>query len=257
MTLIEAITIMVDEIGAVLDEAPTVYLFGSVALGDFRLGWSDIDILVLTKKEMTEQQAERLLLLRQVLVERYEGTALFRSFEGAILLAEAFLQKKQGCVVYWGTTGQRITDSYKLDSFSVAEILDCRILLCGEDLRGEMWYPLYEQMREEIIRHVQSARVHGDSVGWLLDIARGIYTIRTGKLISKTAAGEWALQEGLCPDEDAMQKAVEIRKEPLKFEKIEWSVDNATIQRLADVLERQNFKVGTVHAFATNAFTPP
>ncbi len=59
------------------------------------------------------------------------------------------------------------------------------------------------------------------------------------------------------PDEDAMQKAVEIRKEPLKFEKIELAVDNAVIQRFADVLERQNFKVGTVHAFATNAFTPP
>jgi hypothetical protein len=54
-----------------------------------------------------------------------------------------------------------------------------------------------------------------------------------------------------------MQKAVEIRKEPLKFEKIELAVDNAVIQRFADVLERQNFKVGTVHAFATNAFTPP
>jgi len=238
MTLNEAIDIVMEEIVGVLGEVPSVYLFGSVVLGDFHLGWSDIDILVLTQKEITEQQADKLLLLRQVLVERYEGNEYFRSFEGAILYAEAFLQGKSERVVYWGTKGQRITDRYKLDSFSMAELLDSGVLLCGEDLRGAMGYPTYAQMRDEIDKHMQSARVYGDSVGWLLDIARGIYTMRTGKVFAKTAAGEWALQKGLCPDVEAMRKAVEIRKNPLKFAKVEWAIDNAVIQRFADVLER-------------------
>lgn len=38
------------------------------------------------------------------------------------------------------------------------------------------------------------------SFGWLLDVARGLYTIRTGRVASKTDAGRWALQNALCPD---------------------------------------------------------
>ena len=52
MILNEAIQIMTNEIVTVLaDNKPTIYLFGSVALDDFQLGWSDIDILVLTDCE--------------------------------------------------------------------------------------------------------------------------------------------------------------------------------------------------------------
>jgi predicted nucleotidyltransferase len=240
MTINVAIEIMTSEIVRVVDEAaPSVYLYGSVATGDFRLGWSDIDILVLLQKEVTEQQAERLLLLRQFLVERYGGDAIFRSFEGAILASEAFLQGKCSRVVYWGTSGQRLTNTYKLSSFNMAELFESGVLLYGEDLRGAMRTPSFEQMREETLRHVQSARVHGDSVGWMLDIARGIYTLRTGKVLPKTAAGEWALKESLCPDAEILQRAIAIRNEPLKFEKSEWVVDNAVIQRFADVLERE------------------
>lgn len=45
-------------------------------------------------------------------------------------------------------------------------------LLCGADIRSEMVYPTYTQMRDDITRHVQAARTHGVVVGWLLDIAR-------------------------------------------------------------------------------------
>jgi hypothetical protein len=70
-----------------------------------------------------------------------------------------------------------------------------------------------------------------------LDIARGIYTLRTGKIITKTAAGEWALENDLCSDRYALQKAVEIRNEPLKFSQEDRRVDNEVICRFADVLE--------------------
>ena len=59
MTLNEAIQIMTYEIVNVLaDNKPTIYLFGSVALGDFQLGWSDIDILVLTECEISRSGSE-------------------------------------------------------------------------------------------------------------------------------------------------------------------------------------------------------
>ena len=240
MTLNDAIKIMTDEIVSVLaDNKPTVYLFGSVALGDFKLGWSDIDILVLAEKEITEQQADILIGLRQDILKRYPGNPYFRLFEGGILSADAFLCNKNERTVYWGTSGQRITDTYKFDSFGMAELLDNGILVYGDDIRVKMKYPSYTQMRDDIAHHVQAARTHGVSVGWLLDIARGIYTLRTGKIIAKTTAGEWALKEGLCPDLEMLRKAVQIRKEPQRFSKEDKAVDNTVIQRFANVLDNE------------------
>ncbi len=91
----------------------------------------------------------------------------------------------------------------------------------------------------DIVSCVQTARKNGVVVGWLLDIARGIYTLRTGKIIAKTAAGEWALKEVLCLDADILHKAVDIRKEPLNYLNEDMKIDNTVIQRFADVLDKE------------------
>ena len=54
------------------------------------------------------------------------------------------------------------------------------------------------------------------SFGWILDIARCIYTLRTGKIIVKTDVVEWALENNLCPDPDALRIALEIRRSLLE-----------------------------------------
>ncbi|MBS3984775.1 MAG: DUF4111 domain-containing protein [Selenomonadales bacterium] len=243
MTLNEAIQIMTDKIASILaDNTPTVYLHGSVVLDDFRLGWSDIDILVLTEREISEQQAEALVRLREALLECYPSNPYFRLFEGGMLSADAFLNGKKERAVYWGTSGERITDNYRMSSLGMAVLLDNGILLHGNDLRERMIYPSYTQMCKDISQHAQVARRHGAVIGWLLDIARGIYTLRTGKIVAKTAAGEWALENGICPDADAMRKAVKCRKEACPTD--ENSIDNAIIQRFADVLESELDKQG-------------
>ena len=125
MTLNKAIQTMTDEIvSALADNKPAIYLFGSAVLDDFKLGWSDIDIVVLTEREIPEQQAETLVGLRQAMLERYPGNPYFRLFEGGMLSADAFLNGTNERTVYWGTSGQRITDNYKLDSFGMAELLE-------------------------------------------------------------------------------------------------------------------------------------
>ena len=247
MILNEAIQIMTNEIVLILsDSRPNVYLFGSVVLDDFKLGWSDIDILVLTEREISDKQADVLVGIRQNLLERYPGNPYFCLFEGGMLSADAFLKRKNERTVYWGTSGQRITDNYKMDSFGMAELLDSGVLLYGDDIRDRMTYPTYAQMRDDISSHVQYARKYGDAVGWLLDIARGIYTLRTGKIIAKTAAGEWALENGLCFDVGAMQEAVLNRKEA--HTSPEKSMDNAVIQRFADVIDEEF--TNTIQLFA-------
>lgn len=78
------------------------------------------------------------------------------------------------------------------------------------------WIATYKQLREEVIKHYHTIRKHAVktnesiySCGWLLDIARGIYTLRTGRIISKTRAGEWVIEQGLCPIEKEMIKTLE------------------------------------------------
>jgi len=252
-TLDGSIQIMTDRIRSILGEAnPTIYLFGSAVLGDFRLGWSDIDIMVLTDRPIEKKQTRRLVKLRQKLMKEYKGNPYFRLFEGGMLSKQAFFGNAKDIVVYWGTSGQRLTDEYRLDSFAVAELLGCGALLYGEDVRGRLRYPTHEQFKADIQKHYNAIRQHGRNTnatkgtqcGWLLDIARGLYTLRTDKVIAKTAAGEWALAEGLAPEPDVLRRAVEIRKSPLKYiddpATIAWC---ATLgehnMAFADVLEKE------------------
>ena len=47
---------------------PSIYTYGTYVLNDFGLGWSDIDILVLTESQITEEQAKSLVGLRQAML---------------------------------------------------------------------------------------------------------------------------------------------------------------------------------------------
>lgn len=60
---------------------PSVYLYGSIVLKDFKPGWSDIDIICLTDTEIGLLQANQLIDLRQQLTEE-TNTDYFRSYHG-------------------------------------------------------------------------------------------------------------------------------------------------------------------------------
>ncbi len=230
---------------------PSVYLYGSVVLDDFRLGWSDIDLLVLTEKQISPEQAERLVHLRRALTEREPENPYYRLLEGGMLSLSAFLTGAPDTVVYWGTSGERITNHYAFDSFCKLELSENGVLLYGKDVRDQMRRPSYEDLKEDVRRHYESIREHGCktgkslySFGWLLDISRCIYTLRTGKIIAKTKAGEWALENGLCPDAAALKTALRVRKEPKLFDKDETlrqSAENLgnAIRSYADVLQKE------------------
>ena len=226
----------------------SVYLYGSVAEGDFRPGWSDIDILVLTGAPLTQDQAELLVGLRQRMLEQDPDNPHYRAFEGGMRSLEGFLMGKPERVVYWGTSGQRIDRDYRFDSFGMWQLLRKGILLSGPEIRGQLRMPGFEALKADVRRHYETIRQHGGTpgadlyaYGWLLDICRCIYTLRTGGIIAKTAAGEWALGEGLCPCPEALERALEIRREPEWFLGRKETFDDAktlgpAILRFAQVL---------------------
>ena len=244
------IKIMVDKICGVLAESnPSIYLYGSSVLGDFKLGWSDIDILVLTQKSISQQQAETLVTLRQTMLEQEPTNPYYRSFEGGMLSLSAFMNGETDRVVYWGTSGQRITDRYFFDSFGMTQLLENGILLYGQDIRHQLMKPTYTELYTDVKRHYETIRKYVQKTdrslyafGWLLDISRCIYTLRTGKIIAKTNAGEWALKENLCADRDALMRALDVRKNPIQYKNSTEVFDYAEtlggcVQRYADVLE--------------------
>lgn len=196
----EAVSKMVGEIVAALDgRVLGIWLYGSVVLKDFQLCWSDIDFVALTDCVIAEEQAERLLMLRQGLSERENGNPYYRSFEGIIANLEEYRTGTFRRLVYWGTSGQRITDTFAHDAFSKYELA-----VCGQPVYGGRKWPFPKPERAELVQAVRSHyetirkyAVRTDSnlyaCGWLLDIARCIHTLRYGDVIPRRRqdCGQW------------------------------------------------------------------
>ena len=147
MDMKNAIDAMVNEIVRITDgDVYGVWLYGSVVLDDFRPGWSDIDFVALTGGPVSESQAEQLLMLRQEMLEKEPGNPYYRSFEGVIASLDEYRSGSFTRLVYWGTSGQRITDRYAPDAFSGFERARYGKTVYG----GNPWI-LPEPGREELV----------------------------------------------------------------------------------------------------------
>lgn len=245
-----SIQTMAQEISSVLP-LHSFWLYGSVVLDDFHLGWSDIDFIAFTDDPIEPEQAERLLLLRQTLSERHPDNPYYRCFEGVIVNLREYRHGAYTRLVYWGTSGQRITNRCNLDPFSMYELSKYGVPVYGAEGRDLFKTPERAELVDAVSQHYEGIRrcaVQTDdslySCGWLLDIARCIYTLRTGDVIGKTQAGEWALSKHLFKDGEPLRKTLAIRRDPLAFKNDTQVKDwlktlGPTVQQYADVLVRE------------------
>ncbi len=223
---------------------PSAYLYGSATLNDFRPGWSDIDLLVLTDRPLADEELARLVPLRQTLMP---PSPYYRMMEGGVVPLDDFLSQAPSRTVYWGTTGQRIQPVHALSPFDLWLLHQHGRLLHGPEVRSHIPAPSRSDLTAAIGRHLSAIRQHGHGAptlyafGWLLDTSRGLYTLETGEVIAKTAAGEWALQHHLCPDEDALRLALSVRRDPslITHADVRARAESLgpAIQRFASVLE--------------------
>lgn len=229
----------------------SIWIYGSVVLNDFQLGWSDIDFIAFTNATITEIQAKQLVMLRQSLSNKFPENPFYHCFEGAILNLQEYLTNNYTKLIYWGTTGQRITDRYELDVFSRYELAKYGKSVYGKNNREIFTVPSREELISAIQNHYDTIRKYAVqtnesiySCGWLLDIARCIYTLRYGDIIGKTQAGIWALNEHIFLDEESLRKTLKIRQQPIRYKyrddiKLWLSNLGATVQQYADVLETE------------------
>lgn len=248
--MFDSIARMTKEIVSIQNgDVHSIWLYGSIVQDDFRLGWSDIDILVLTGKQITDNQAQKLVQLRQFLAADAPGNPYYPLFEGVIANLDEYLSRTFSLLVYWGTTGQRITDRFKPDPFSQYELARNGKSVYGSDDRSIFTVPDRVTLIEAVRGHYETIRKYAQqtderlySCGWLLDICRCIYTLQNNDVISKTQAGIWALQEHIFPNEEPLKKAVEIRKEPMAHKDRkdiqQWLKGlGSVVQQYADILE--------------------
>ena len=247
--LSDSVKKMTDRIVSIMDgNVYGIWLYGSVVMDDFRPGWSDVDFIALTNDTVTESEAQSLLELRQKMTDEEPGNSYYRSFEGIIVGVDEYRHRDFKKLVYWGTSGQRITDSYTTDPFSEFELVKYGKCVYG-DKPWVLPAPGPEEMVGAIRKHYEAMRRYAVvtdrslySCGWLLDIARCIYTLRNNDVISKTEAGRWALSEHLFENEEPLKKTLEIRLSPLKYKDSEetllWLENlGIVVQSYADVLE--------------------
>ncbi len=218
----------------------TIYLTGSAAMADYREGWSDIDLLILAKDALTADHANVLVNLRQIMQAQEPENPYYGRIEGSAVSLEGYLTGEVRYSVYWGTSGQRVKTGYTADVFEQAS-MDRWRLLCGADLRDRLEKPVPESLYHAVKKHWETVRDYGVSTknplyrcGWMLDIARCLYTLKTGRVISKTCAGETALRLGWCPDEEALRDALAVRYDPMRTRR---EISDDAVRRFNAVLE--------------------
>ena len=94
----------------------------------------------------------------QELSLRYPDNPYFRSLEGAFISLDEFQKESFSKVVYWGTTGQRITDRYELDAFSRYELAAFGRVVYGGYDTCLFTLPSGAEMTEAVRRHYEAIR---------------------------------------------------------------------------------------------------
>ncbi len=131
----------------------SIWLYGSVVLKDYRPGWSDIDFIAFADGPISEAQAMELLTLRQTLSEKYPDDPYYRCFEGVITDLSEYQTGRYTRLVYWGTTGQRITDRYEPDAFARYELARFGVSVRGDGDRSIFSVPDRAELQAAVRRH--------------------------------------------------------------------------------------------------------
>ena len=214
---------MVVAVLRLLGDAPfSAYLYGSAAAGDYRHGWSDIDLIFLTEAPLTPDQCAALTQIREQLQAMDPDNPYYPRMEGCVTTLDSFLTGVESPTVVWGSRSARIESTAPLSVFDRLSLLQDGQLLLGRDVRSLMDTPEYPEARTAIRAHLQTIRTHAASTRglyaweWLLDIARGLYLLVNGQIATKTEAARWALEMG-CPVPEALSAALALRLDPASF----------------------------------------
>lgn len=181
-----------------------LHLIGSIADGDFRAGRSDLDFVAVLSRELTDEDAEALVVVHR----SYRTDPTLPALDGIWVTADELRAGPDG--IADGPTSQQ-GDFVVLARGNRNPVtwhsLPGAVTLIGELDPAALWQDperLISWVRENAAAYWRRwlANAFGLSPAMLgragpmwgvLGISRLAYTAATGKIASKSAAGEWAL----------------------------------------------------------------
>lgn len=209
-----------------------LYLTGSIPLGDFHPDKSDIDFLVLCKELPKEELRFQVKQLHQQIEKKfrkpnlsgcyltpnclevnYARTATTLCFDEGLLSEATFdmapitlFELKTTAITIFGTPAQDLPVTITLQEVE-------RFLFENINTYWKNWIDNGTMFTKNGLMLVLIPRI----TEWIiLGVARQLYTLRTGEIISKTNAGYYCLQHLYGKYHAIIEKAIEIRKDKSK-----------------------------------------
>jgi hypothetical protein len=183
----------------------SIIIYGSVSLGDFRRGKGDIDFVCITKNDLTDNEITKIIELH----DNIRGGSLGElgvQLEGAYYTVSMVsnIKKNTGRGYYMGTSRRgwkEVSAANSLNYMDILMMINHGIVIAGEENKDYFREPIALEIREEFIKKLQ------DYIGWAIkteDIwlsiemvyfaVRGLNTVLTGNLLSKSEACQWYCQ---------------------------------------------------------------
>jgi predicted nucleotidyltransferase len=195
---------LLENVQAVLGDYFTgMYLYGSLASGDFDPGRSDIDPLVVTSEELPENLISDLEVMHKRIYE--SGLEWAKKMSGAYIPLDAMRA--------YSPTGPACP-LFNRDEFLVARpdidwvihrhiLYTSGIVITGPPLQGIIDPVRPEQLREAalvllrdwipLVHNTEIFNGEGHQPFFVLTMCRALYTIKTGDVASKRQSAEWVI----------------------------------------------------------------
>ena len=182
-----------------------MYLYGSLALGDFDPGRSDIDPLIVTSKELPEDVISELEIMYKRLYS--SGLEWAKKMTGlCIPLEDLRIYRETGPKNQMFNRDEFLVDRPDNDWIFHRHVLyNCGVVIEGPPLRDIIEPITPEQLREVAFMFLRDwvlltyddeiFRGESHQAYFVLTVCRCLYTLKNGDIASKIRSAEWVLEQ--------------------------------------------------------------
>ena len=193
--------IFCSEVKATLNEKfLALYVFGSLGMGDFSKHQSDIDFLALIANSIGPAKGKRL----QRVHDKLRVTKFGDRLEGEYVLISALgVEETEGPVARCEEGVLLVDVPSKLSAENILDIRQNAIVIYGPNPESIVPYVSQQSVKkaaQEYLKELNNElkRSKSRDLKWLssgaLNTCRTLYTLKTGKIASKSAGAKWALK---------------------------------------------------------------
>ncbi|MBM7619739.1 hypothetical protein JOC95_001591 [Bacillus tianshenii] len=235
------------------------YLYGSISLGAFQKGMSDIDFIAVIKQHPTVDEMDKLKNIHKQMHKKFSGYSL----DGYYLVKDELEAEDQRIISshYFSEGKFKGKKSFHKDSIDAFQIKKYGIIIKGQQVDYSVDFDIVVKNQKDNIntywqnwldscKRFPSINYVGfymstGSIEWgVLGVTRLYYTIREKDMTSKVGAGEYAL-------DSVPERWHKILEEAIRWRKgIKKSKYRSIWKRRADALAYMEYVIGECNAMA-------